>query len=264
MLLFLLAFQLAQVPSPMVESTRAHQRQERRAVPGERLKTQFGEVVLPPRGRVDSLVIHFHGAPWLAEQSIRRARKHAAILAVQLGAGSRVYAESFRDPAAFQQILGALGRPVKSIYLSGFSAGYGAIREILRQPENTARLSGVLLLDGLHAGYEEPQDQRHPLPEDLAAFVPFGERAAQRRARLLIFHSEIFPGAYASTTESTDWLLAQWRLKRKAVLKWGPLGMQILSDTRQGRLRVLGFAGNSGPDHVDHLHALSWALKQLH
>jgi hypothetical protein len=263
MLPFLLAFQLAQAPSPMVENTRAHQRQERRAVPGERLKTPFGELVLPPRGKVDSLVIHFHGAPWLAEQSIRQARKHAAILAVQLGAGSRVYAEPFRDPAAFQQVLIALGRPVTLIYLSGFSAGYGAIREILKQPENAARLKGVILLDGLHAGYEAPEDQRHPLPEDLAPFVPFGQKAAQRQARLLIMHSEIFPGTYASTTESSDWLLSQWQLKRKAVLRWGPLGMQILSDTRNGRLRVVGFAGNSAPDHVDHLHALPWALKQI-
>jgi hypothetical protein len=40
--------------------------------------------------------------------------------------------------------------------------------------------------------------------------------------------------------------------------------MQILSDTRKGDLRIIGFAGNSAPDHVDHLHALPWALKQMH
>jgi hypothetical protein len=264
MLPFLLAFQLAQAPSPMVESTRAHERQERQTVPGERLKTPFGEILLPPDGHVHELAIHFHGEPWLVEQSIRHVKKHAAILAVQLGAGSRVYAEPFRDPAAFQQILAILARPVKSIYLSGFSAGYGAVREILKQPQNAARVTGVILLDGLHAGYEEPQDQRRPLAEDLAPFVPYGERAARKDAHLLILHSEIFPAAYASTTESTDWLLAQWRMKRKAVLHWGPLGMQILSDARRGDLRVIGFAGNSAPDHVDHLHALPWAFKHMH
>ena len=79
----------------------------------------------------------------------------------------------------------------------------------------------------------------------------------------MILHSEIFPGSYASTTETTDWLLAQLGLRRKAVLRWGPLGMQIVSDTRSGRLRVLGFAGNSAPDHVDMLHAMPWALKLL-
>lgn len=39
--------------------------------------------------------------------------------------------------------------------------------------------------------------------------------------------------------------------------------MQMLSDTRRGRLRVIGFAGNSAPDHVDHFHALPWVLRQI-
>jgi hypothetical protein len=34
------------------------------------------------------------------------------------------------------------------------------------------------------------------------------------------------------------------------------MGTVLLSDTRAGRLRVQGFAGNSAPDHVDLLHAL--------
>ena len=45
-------------------------------------------------------------------------------------------------------------------------------------------------------------------------------------------------------------------LKRTAALAWGPLGMQAISEARSGRLAILGFAGNSAPDHVDHLHAL--------
>jgi hypothetical protein len=40
------------------------------------------------------------------------------------------------------------------------------------------------------------------------------------------------------------------------VLHWGPVGTQQLSEARQGKLRVAGFAGNSAPDHVDHLRAL--------
>jgi hypothetical protein len=32
--------------------------------------------------------------------------------------------------------------------------------------------------------------------------------------------------------------------------------MQQLSEVRAGRLSILGFAGNAGPDHIDHLHGL--------
>lgn len=266
MLPLLLAFQLAQSPSPMVENTRAHQRQQQRALPGERIRIPLGEILLPPSARTGKplpLVIHFHGAPWLAEQSVRQAFPKAAVLAVNLGAGSRVYAEPFRDPSALPSILQALGRPVSRLYLSGWSAGYGAIREILRQPANAALLRGIVLLDGMHSGYETPEEKRQPLPADLDAFEQFARTAISGRARFLVLHSEIFPSTFASTTETSDWLLTRLNLRRKPVLRWGPLGMQILSDTRRGRLRVLGFAGNSAPDHVDHLHALPWALRQI-
>ncbi len=262
----LLAFQLVQAPSPMVENTRAHERQQQRAVPGERISTPLGSLLLPPgakAGRKLPLVIHFHGVPWLAEQSVRQALPEAAVLAVQVGAGSRVYDEAVRDPAILSQILTALGRPVERLYLSGFSAGYGAIRAILRQPENAARVDGVLLLDGIHSGYEDPQEARRPASADLDSFLTFARAAQAKQKRLAILHSEVFPGSYASTTETTDWLLAQLGLRRRAVLQWGPLGMQIVSDTRAGRLRVLGFAGNSAPEHAATLPALPWALTLL-
>jgi hypothetical protein len=87
-------------------------------------------------------------------------------------------------------------------------------------------------------------------------WLAFAREARAGRKTLLITHSEIFPGTYASTTETADWLLAALGLKRHAVLKRGPLGMQRLSDTRAGRLRIQGYAGNSAPDHVDQLQAL--------
>jgi hypothetical protein len=266
MLLLLMALQLVQSPSPMVENTRAHERQQQRSVAGERIATPLGELLLPPGlkpAHKVPLVIHFHGEPWLAEQSVRKAIPKAAVLAVQVGSGSRVYGDAVHDPATLPAILAALGHPVEQLYLSGFSAGYGAIRAILRQSANAARVDGVLLLDGIHSDYETPQEARHPEPADLDAFLTFARAAQGKQKRLVILHSEIFPGFYASTTETTDWLLAQLGLRRKAVLRWGPFGMQIVSDTRSGRLRVLGFAGNSAPDHVDMLHAMPWALKLL-
>jgi hypothetical protein len=39
--------------------------------------------------------------------------------------------------------------------------------------------------------------------------------------------------------------------------------MQQLSEVRAGRFELLGFAGNSGPDHIDHLHAMPELLAQM-
>ncbi|MGJ5820771.1 hypothetical protein [Paludibaculum fermentans] len=266
MLIPILAFQLVQAPSPMVENTRAHERILRLNLAGERIQTKLGSILLPERagGRKLPLVIHFHGEPWLAEQSVRKAMPKAAVLAVQLGSGSRVYGEGVRDPEMLASVLNAAGgRQFGPIYLSGFSAGYGAIRQLLRQPRNAALVDGVILLDGLHSDYEPPAEARRPLAADLDVFLEYARLATAGQKRMLVLHSEVFPGTFASTTETTDWMLAQLGLKQKAILKWGPLGMQMLSETRAGRLRVLGFAGNSAPDHVDYLHALGWALKQL-
>jgi hypothetical protein len=39
--------------------------------------------------------------------------------------------------------------------------------------------------------------------------------------------------------------------------------MQQLSEVRTGRFEMLGFAGNSAPDHVDHFHAMPELLARL-
>jgi hypothetical protein len=59
-----------------------------------------------------------------------------------------------------------------------------------------------------------------------------------------------------STTETADYLLREWGLRPHAVVKWGPMKTQTLSEVKKGRLLVIGFAGNSAPDHVDELHSL--------
>jgi hypothetical protein len=81
--------------------------------------------------------------------------------------------------------------------------------------------------------------------------------------RFLVTHSEIFPGTFSSTTETADYVLRNVGLKTKPVLEWGPLGMQLLTKTKQGHFEILGFAGNTAPDHIDHVHGMYYFLKVL-
>lgn len=46
-------------------------------------------------------------------------------------------------------------------------------------------------------------------------------------------------------------------------MKWGPMQTQQLSEVRAAKLLLIGFAGNSAPDHVDQLHSLPDYLKWL-
>jgi hypothetical protein len=54
-------------------------------------------------------------------------------------------------------------------------------------------------------------------PGDLAAT---GARRHGRPQRVMVTHSEIFPGTYASTTETANYLLQQLHLARRPVPKW--------------------------------------------
>jgi hypothetical protein len=261
-----------QAPSPMVDHTRPHPRIQQTEVAGRRidLKTLKGaRLFVSPQVNPNKpvpLLIHFHGAPWLVERHLSLSLPKVALITVQLGAGSSVYRRPFEDKELFQNLLREaadelhLRRGWSSITLSGFSAGYGAVREILRQPENFARVNSVLLLDGMHTSYV-PEGK--PLADGgvidstgLDSFIAFAKQAVAGEKTFVVTHSEIFPGTYASTTDCADYLLSQLNLKRRAWLRQGPVGMQQLSaiDIRGFHLR--GYAGNSAPDHVDFLHGM--------
>jgi hypothetical protein len=258
-----------QQPSPMVEHTRAHDRLKETSPPGRREKVGTGSLFLPEkiaRKEKAPLFLHFHGPTWLAE--LAAERHGVAVLAFQLGSGSGVYGKAFAEPEAFAGLLkdaeAKAGVKFGPVGLTAWSAGYGAVRAILRSPAGYERVRFVLLLDALHAGYADGKPgplESKLVADDLDVFVKFARDAAAGKKQMLVTHSEVFPGTFASTTETADYLLRELKVKRKAVLEWGPLGMQQLSDMRGGKFRLMGYAGNSAPDHVDHLHALPGFLK---
>lgn len=139
------------------------------------------------------------------------------------------------DQQKFEKLITALQQRIgqetgsrvnlQQIYLSAFSAGYGAVRAILRNNKNVEKIDGLILLDGLHTDY---------IPEKTVL-----------------------------ATETTDYLIHSLGLKRHTVLKWGPLGMQQISEVKEGNFIVLGFAGNTAPDHIDHFQALYYFLDLL-
>ncbi|MCL4709345.1 hypothetical protein KJ068_29665 [bacterium] len=276
-----------QNPSPMIENTRLHQRIPEQDYAG----MQFEIATLLPRpvkvflpenrrkARNFDLLVHFHGAGFLTQYAALHHRNGLLAATINLGSGSGVYGRAFEDSTVFSELLQMLRDSlqarlahrivIKRVILSGFSAGYGAIRKILSTPQNYARVDAILLLDGIHASYV-PEYQVLAeggaiQADDLAAFVRFARDAAApySNKRFLITHSEIFPGTFVSTTEATDFILQELDMKRRPVLEWGPLGMQQISESQRGRFAVLGFAGNTAPDHVDHLHALYFFVNEL-
>jgi len=260
--------QQSQNPSPMVEHTRAHPRIKEQNPPGRREKLDLGTLFLPTGVRPAALLFFFHGGTWLPE--VAAARNGMAVVTVQAGSGSASYARLFADQARFGEAIkeaeSKAGRHFARVILGGWSAGCGAVREILRGSEGYARTASIALIDGMHADYVggKPGPEESTLgKENLEVWLKFARDAVAGRKAALITHSEIFPGTFASTTETADYLIRKLGLKEHAVLKWGPMGTQQLSDARAGKLLILGFAGNSAPDHVDQLHSLPAYLRLL-
>jgi hypothetical protein len=217
------------------------------------------------------LFIHFHGGDWLPEVVAARHGR-TAVLTVQLGSGSAVYGKPFADPKRFPDLLAEAetraGVRFHPIALTAWSAGYGAVRAILKEPANYERVRTVMLLDGMHASHaagRAPAAGPRPLFADhLAVFVKFARDAAAGRKQMLVTHTEITPGTYASTTETADYVLKALQLERVPLREPGTLPLRPRSEARRGGFVLLGFAGTTAADHVDQLHLLPDYLKMLH
>jgi hypothetical protein len=265
--------QQAQNPSPMVEHTRAHPRLVETKPPGRREALELGTLFLPERlapkpgqARTVPLAVVFHAGTWLPEAAGHEVG--TAVIGVQLTASCGGYAAAVADAGRFPSLLDEAERKAgvrfRPITLVGWSAGCCALRELLRQPASVSRVDRVVAIDGIHTDYVDGKPgplESHLETAKLEPWLTFAREAIAGRKRLLVLHTEIFPGTFASTTETADRLVRELGLRRHAVARWGPMGTVLLSDTRAGRLRIQGYAGNSAPDHVDLLHALPDLLR---
>ncbi|MCO6475657.1 MAG: hypothetical protein J5I94_03505 [Phaeodactylibacter sp.] len=268
-----------QNPSPMVEYTRPHYRVPLDSVPDAGLTVDLpggfqGQLYVPEKwrnARRARLAIHFHGDSRVAQYAIDQQPEPWVLFHCHWGSGSSAYrrpVEEIGAGAFLDKVLSAVKETmpemqIGSVCLSGWSAGYGAVRSLVRDAEAAGRIDGILLLDGLHCSY---------VPEgkvmaeggmidstQMAPFLDWAKLAAAGEKSFLITHSSVFPGAYASTTETAEYLLQTLGIGRQPRLAEGPMGMQQTSVAGRGKFRVISFAGNSAPDHIDHYHGM-WAF----
>jgi hypothetical protein len=221
-----------------------------------------GLILLPRRGGVSErgefdVVFHFHGHDPARKEWVQ-AMSGVVFVGVTLGVGSGAYENAYRSPSAFTALLkdveakvaeksGRKAARARRIGLSAWSAGYGAVEEILRQPFGRERVDSVILLDGLHCDYAGDGLVRRTLDP----FVRFAKEAAANRRLMIVSHSSIIPPDYASTTETANFLVHELGGRSRAARSRAsdPMGLELVSRYDAGNFHVRGYAGNRELDH---------------
>jgi hypothetical protein len=246
----------------------------RNALPPYRATYGRTTLYLPPffhatDGRYD-LLVHFHGMSRIQEDNVLLAHLNAAVVTVNVGMGSGPYEDAFRDPYVFAhlvaysaQLVGKSGRArgarLDRVAVSAWSAGYGAVASILRQPQNVSRLDAVLLADGPHSDWQD--EKRHVVADDpLAKYVRIAEAAVRGEKLFAITHSAIPTEGYPSSTETVGELLKLVSLGKSPRDAIGPRGMHQLYEADRVDLHVKGYAGVAVRDHIDHIRAMGETL----
>ncbi len=218
----------------------------------------------PVDGTYD-LIVHFHGVPILQEENIEKTPINAVVVSVTLGIGSGAYSSAYQGAAAFASLLAktqakldesgrAPGAHLGRLAITAWSAGFGAVGQILGQPENARKVDAILLADGLHANYLGD----HTINDAaLAKYAAFAELAKRNEKLFALTHSAIQTEGYPSTTQTIGELLVMTHVDKtpeEGVV--GVRGMKMLYEADRGSFHVKGYEGGGIHDHVDHIKGM--------
>lgn len=213
------------------------------------------------------VTVHFHGAQWFVIEEHARRGARNPLIAAYYGEGSTVYRKPFEQPGYFDAMLTSAtaelrkrGAPANTrldpIELQSFSAGYGAVREILKSPEYVSRIDRVLLADSLYGNRTTDTLGRPQAdPEQLKPFTDYARMAAKGDKVFLFAHTSIVT-PYASTVETADGLIKALGAKRELVTT-GSLAaaaegssFPLTSRCDVNGFHIWGYEGPTGQAHM--------------
>jgi hypothetical protein len=217
------------------------------------------------------LLVFFHGHPPVVCSNVVRSGKTVPIVVVNFNGLSTAYSTPFKDTNLFGRILtearGKIsqhaGNKIESgrLVVASFSAGYGAVREILKRPAYFEQIDGLVLADSLYAGYAEREGRKVVEPEHVKDFIRFAQRAAQGKAAMVVTISRQIPVGYASTSETAAELVRGAGAGRISTSRREGHGMVLVSMADAGGFHLRDYAGDGKEDHMNHLRNVGEALK---
>ena len=236
----------------------------------------IGRLLAPQRGGVTrkggfDLIVHFHGRYPIRKEFVREA-KGTVLVGVDLGVSSAPYTNAFSNPGAFAKLLenvkaemarrtGKKKTYIRKLGLSSWSAGYGAIEQILRQKAGK-KVDTLVLLDSVHTGYDDPKTKK--LRESgLKPFIAFAQQAKRGKKLMYQTHSSIIPPGYASTREVSHHIVKAIGGKIRKTKRQDRYGLELFERYDRGGYKVRGYRGNDKPDHCAHLGLMKTIMRVL-
>ncbi|TWT87297.1 hypothetical protein Mal64_28350 [Pseudobythopirellula maris] len=224
------------------------------------------------RGGVADLLVHFHGDPQTVWNNAAYARLNAVVLTVNYSGLSSAYTGPFTNRRLFGSLLGESLNKLRAlddfsdnlewdrVGVSSFSAGYGAVREILKQSGYRDQIDGVLAADSLYAS---TASDGTPLDSQMADYKTYATLAQQGAKTLLFSHSRVLTHTYENTAETGDELLAHLGVAASPVDRDGLGDLRFYREAQSGGFRLWGAEGADGDAHLAHLRYMGEFLREL-
>ena len=219
---------------------------------------------------LEQLWIHFYSAEWFVVQEYRRAKFSHPILILNLGQGSTTYARPFSLKGSLKpfidQTIKITASQISSLNFTSFSAGYGAVRNLIQDQSVLDQIKTVILCDSSYGGFSDPAT-RKILPEHLTVWQPLIDRAVKKELTFIITTSEITPDSYAGTWEVASALVqynqGEMQPANPELSASQDPNYPLLRTFAKGNWHVWSYAGTDAGAHTTHPRHLADILHQL-
>ncbi|MEQ9455294.1 MAG: hypothetical protein RLN76_11985 [Phycisphaeraceae bacterium] len=246
------------------------------ALPHPDAKMHIPYALLDDQPEELSVIFHFHlGLNMVVEEMDRTSTRAILIHFSPGGLSSKYRVPIVEDPELFFNLIkSALEQtrarpevrddaPMTSLTVTSFSAGFGAVREILKDPAAFEAIDHLVMADTIYAGYDGEVADKIVSPVNMVDFTRFAREAAEGRKHFILTHNSYDPPGYASTAETADYILDGLGLERYAANM--PIGEKLTFSTRAGKgnFEVFGSPRTDGSDHAMHLRYIGYGLTML-
>jgi hypothetical protein len=223
-------------------------------------------------GAVADVLVHFHGHPQTVWNNAAYARLNAVVVTVNYNGLSSAYSTPFAGGGSFRTLLDdALARLREqpdfpddlrwgNVAVSSFSAGYGAVREVLKQQAFRDEIDALVLADSLYASTDTDGT---PVDSQLADFINFARLAAEGKKTFVFTHSLVPTNGYERTEECGDEMLARLGLATAPIDAQGLGSLAFYRHAERGGFDFWGARGATGDAHMAHLRYLGEFLQDL-